>query len=100
MARWLRSVTGVTPVIAVSDDETASSDDPIAEFGADGATAPWIVSVRQVSEGVDITRLMVGVFLTNTVTELFYRQFIGRIARHEGTEVDVEAMSSTRTIRY
>ena len=34
-----------------------------------------------VSEGVDIPRLRVGVFATNTTTELFFRQAVGRIVR-------------------
>jgi hypothetical protein len=33
----------------------------------------------------------VGVYLTNYVTELFFRQFVGRVARNQGTEVDKEA---------
>ena len=47
---------------------------------ADG-DAPWIVAVRMVSEGVDIPRLRVGVYATNTVTELFFRQAVGRLVR-------------------
>jgi superfamily II DNA or RNA helicase len=42
---------------------------------------PWIVAVRMVSEGVDIPRLRVGVFATNTTTELFFRQALGRLVR-------------------
>jgi superfamily II DNA or RNA helicase len=68
---------GVTPVIATSDDPGAS--DKISRF-ADGI-APWIVAVRMVSEGVDIPRLRVGVYATNTVTELFFRQAVGRLVR-------------------
>ena len=90
VARWLKDVTGETPVIAVSDDEVAPGE-PVEAFGATGATAKWIVSVRQVSEGVDIPRMMVGVYLTNYTTELFFRQFIGRVARNQGTDVDKEA---------
>jgi hypothetical protein len=41
----------------------------------------WIVAVRMVSEGVDIPRLRVGVFATNTTTELFFRQAVGRLVR-------------------
>ena len=46
--------------------------------------APWIVAVRMVSEGVDIPRLRVGVYATNTVTELFFRQAVGRLVRWRG----------------
>jgi hypothetical protein len=34
-----------------------------------------------VSEGVDIPRLRVGVYATNTITELFFRQAVGRLVR-------------------
>jgi hypothetical protein len=67
----------VKPTIATSDDPSAS--EKISRF-ADGI-APWIVAVRMVSEGVDIPRLRVGVYATNTVTELFFRQAVGRLVR-------------------
>jgi hypothetical protein len=86
-------VTGEMPAVAVSDPDriegTAAQGDPIEDFKK--STAKWIVSVRQVSEGVDIPRLMVGVYLTNYVTELYFRQFVGRVARFQGTEFDEEA---------
>ena len=34
-----------------------------------------------VSEGVDVPRLRVGVYATNSRTELFFRQVIGRFIR-------------------
>ncbi len=68
---------GVSPTIATSDDPSAS--EKISRF-ADGI-APWIVAVRMVSEGVDIPRLRVGVYATNTITELFFRQAVGRLVR-------------------
>jgi len=77
IAGVLEERLGVTPTIATSDDPSAS--DKISRF-ADGI-APWIVAVRMVSEGVDIPRLRVGVYATNTVTELFFRQAVGRLVR-------------------
>lgn len=65
-------------VVATSDDPTASRR--IARYSA--GDDPWIVAVRMVSEGVDIPRLRLGVFATNTVTELFFRQAIGRLVRY------------------
>lgn len=41
----------------------------------------WIVAVRMVSEGVDIKRLFVMVYATNILTELFFRQAVGRVVR-------------------
>ncbi len=77
IARILRVEHGVHAPVATSDDPDAS--DKIAAFGA--STEPWIVAVRMVSEGVDIPRLRVGVFATNTTTELFFRQALGRLVR-------------------
>ncbi|HKJ55467.1 MAG TPA: DEAD/DEAH box helicase [Nitriliruptoraceae bacterium] len=63
--------------VATSDDPTASAR--IADFAA--GDDDWIVAVRMVSEGVDIPRLRVGVWATTTVTELFFRQAVGRVVR-------------------
>lgn len=51
----------------------------------------WAVAVRQVSEGVDVRRLMVLAYATNWRTSLFFRQAVGRIMRYEGTDEDIEA---------
>jgi hypothetical protein len=63
--------------VATSDDPDAS--ERIAKFAA--SDDEWIVAVRMVSEGVDIRRLRVGVWATTTVTELFFRQAVGRLVR-------------------
>lgn len=81
IARILREQTGVRATLATSDDPTASRK--IADFTeGDG---PWIVAVRMVSEGVDIPRLRVGVYATHTVTDLFFRQAVGRLVRASGS---------------
>ena len=77
IAAVMQERLGISPTIATSDDPSAS--DKISRF-AEGI-APWIVAVRMVSEGVDIPRLRVGVYATNTVTELFFRQAVGRLVR-------------------
>ncbi len=77
IADVIRRRHGVEPVIALSDDPSAS--DRIAAFAR--SDDPWIVAVRMVSEGVDIPRLRVGVFATTTTTAMFFRQSVGRIAR-------------------
>lgn len=87
IAKILKQRCGVDAVVAVSDDPQASRR--IAEFS--GSNTPWIVAVRMVSEGVDIPRLRVGVFATNTTTELFFRQAVGRIVRWIRGVVDQKA---------
>ena len=67
----------IRPTVATSDDPMASAR--IARYAK--SSDPWIVAVRMVSEGVDIPRLRVGVFATNTTTELFFRQALGRLVR-------------------
>jgi len=80
IARILKERLGVRATVATSDDPAASRK--IAEFSeGDG---PWIVAVRMVSEGVDIPRLCVGVYATHTVTDLFFRQAVGRLVRATG----------------
>jgi superfamily II DNA or RNA helicase len=80
IANILHERLGVTPVIATSDDPEASKK--ISAFSR--SNVPWIVAVRMVSEGVDIPRLRLGVYATNTVTELFFRQAVGRLVRWTG----------------
>lgn len=77
VARLLRTRHGVDAVVVTSDDPDAS--ERIATFAR--SREPWIVAVRMVSEGVDIPRLRVGVYATTTVTELFFRQAVGRLVR-------------------
>ena len=51
----------------------------------------WIVSVAMISEGVDIKRLRVLVYLANALTELAFRQAIGRVVRTAGPLDDTRA---------
>ena len=76
-ARLIRFKFGVDAEIVVSDDPDASKK--IANFAK--GNRPWLVAVRMVSEGVDIPRLRVGVYATTVVTELFFRQAVGRFVR-------------------
>jgi superfamily II DNA or RNA helicase len=87
IARLLRDRFGVPADVVVSDDPGASRT--IEEFSRNDR--PWMVSVRMVSEGVDIPRLRVGVFATTTSTELFFRQAIGRFVRWQAGQVSQKA---------
>jgi superfamily II DNA or RNA helicase len=87
MVELLRTI-GETPVI-VTSKEDEDSVDVIEEFRA--STKRWLVSVRQVSEGVDIPRLRVLAYLTNYVTDLAFRQLVGRVARRQENETDDSA---------
>ncbi len=51
----------------------------------------WLVSVAMVSEGVDIKRLRVLLYLPNSMTELAFRQAVGRVVRTMGPDDDTRA---------
>jgi superfamily II DNA or RNA helicase len=76
-ARQLEAITGRKPTVVLSDDPRASSK--ISAFSA--SNDRWMVAVRMVSEGVDVPRLMVGVYATSTSTPLFFAQAVGRFVR-------------------
>lgn len=75
---------GQNPVLAISEEPEA--DERIRQFA--GSSDPWLVSIRKVSEGVDIPRLRVGVYATPWLTELFFRQVVGRLVRTRPDEED------------
>jgi superfamily II DNA or RNA helicase len=81
-AQILTRITGERPAVA-----HGSQQDPkkIIDDFRDSDQA-WIVAVKMVSEGVDIPRLAVGVYATNTGTPLFFRQVVGRFVRTRPNE--------------
>jgi superfamily II DNA or RNA helicase len=76
-ARVLHELTGVRPVVVLSDESGSSRR--IEEFSH--SSEMWMVAVRMVSEGVDVPRLAVGVYATNASTPLYFAQAIGRFVR-------------------
>ncbi len=76
-AKQLEAITGRKPTVVLSDDPKAGSK--ISAFSA--SNDRWMVAVRMVSEGVDVPRLMVGVYATSTSTPLYFAQAVGRFVR-------------------
>ncbi len=76
-AGMLRSITGASPTVVLSDDPKASGK--IGAFTE--SDERWMVAVRMVSEGVDVPRLAVGVYATSVSTPLFFAQAVGRFVR-------------------
>src|SRR5690606_19513161 len=76
-AALLKKLTGKAPVLVLSDDPAASRKIKAYNEG----NQEFIVAVRMVSEGVDIRRLMVLVWLTSYQTPLFFAQAVGRVLR-------------------
>jgi superfamily II DNA or RNA helicase len=76
-AAVLNRIAGEKPVVVLSDEKASSTK--IEKFTT--GQSRWMVAVRMVSEGVDVPRLAVGVYATNTGTPLFFSQAIGRFVR-------------------
>jgi superfamily II DNA or RNA helicase len=81
-AKILHQITGEEQVVVVSDDPMASAK--LKKYAS--GTSKWLVAVRMVSEGVDIPRLMVGVYATEIKTEMTFRQIVGRFVRTRPNE--------------
>jgi superfamily II DNA or RNA helicase len=77
LASVVEQITGAKPPVVVSDE--ADSAKQLEEFKKNNSR--WLVSVKMVSEGVDIPRLRIGVYFTIVKAELFFRQAVGRFVR-------------------
>lgn len=83
------AVTGHRPIVACSRTHDANDPSPAnALKGFSQSHDPWIVAVNMVSEGIDIRRLRVVVYLTNRLTLLAFRQIVGRVVRTDAANVD------------
>jgi len=83
------NVLGFRPVVACSrlfDRNDPGPADAIRYFRT--SHDPWIVAVNMISEGVDIPRLRVVIYLTNRLTLLSFRQIVGRVVRTDPANVD------------
>ena len=76
-AAILDRITGEKTTVVLSDDPQSSKK--LEVYGR--SNQRWISAVRQVSEGVDVPRLAVGVYATSSSTPLFFAQAIGRFVR-------------------
>lgn len=79
------------PVDVVHSDMTDASD-RITEFSR--SSRRWLVSVKMVSEGIDIPRLVVGVYCSDIITEMWFRQVVGRFVRRR----DADSVETSATI--
>jgi superfamily II DNA or RNA helicase len=87
MAKLLEMIEGEAPIIVHS--QMNNPDARIKAFR--NTNKRWIVSVAMISEGVDIRRLRVLVHLPNALTELAFRQAIGRVVRTQGPDDDTRS---------
>ncbi|NEQ51858.1 MAG: DEAD/DEAH box helicase family protein, partial [Leptolyngbya sp. SIO3F4] len=84
ISELIHKKTGIAPLLVTSDNKDAS--DKIEEFATERGegSSRWIVAVKMVSEGVDIKRLRVAIYASNIMTEMYFRQFTGRVIRMIG----------------
>jgi superfamily II DNA or RNA helicase len=87
IAKLLEMIEGEAPIVVHS--KGANADSKIRAYK--NTTKRWIVSVAMVSEGVDIPRLRVLLYLPSALTELAFRQAIGRVVRTTGPNDDSSA---------
>lgn len=87
MASLIEMIEGEPAQVVHS--QLANSDQKIKAFRK--SNARWLVSVAMVSEGVDIKRLRLLVYLPNALTELAFRQALGRVVRTDSAEDDTRA---------
>lgn len=80
-AQLIELQEGIRPLLAHSDMPSAERN--IQRFRT-GTNHRWLVSVGMVAEGVDIQRLRVLVYLPKAMTELAFRQAVGRVVRNHG----------------
>lgn len=89
VAQKIKEITGSTVESVTSDD--AASRGRIEAFtnGSD----PFLCAIRMVSEGVDIPRVRMILFLSYTDSEMLFRQIVGRCVRYiDGKEDDTAAL--------
>lgn len=87
MVKLIELMEGEKPAIVHS--QMPNADGKIESFRH--TDKRWIVSVAMISEGVDIPRLRVLIYLPSALTELAFRQAIGRVVRTNGPDDDTRA---------
>lgn len=71
--RDVTTITHDTPAASEKIEQWARSNDRI------------VVAVKMISEGIDIKRLRIGVYLSSVLTQMFFSQFVGRFVRWDGS---------------
>lgn len=87
MVKLIELIEGETPILVHS--QLPNPESKIRAFR--NTNKRWLVSVAMVSEGVDIRRLRLLVYLPHALTELAFRQAIGRVVRTAGPDDDTRA---------
>ncbi|MDC0979046.1 DEAD/DEAH box helicase family protein [Gammaproteobacteria bacterium] len=87
MAELIEKIEGEKPIVVHS--KMPNAEGKIEAFR--NTDRRWLISVAMVSEGIDIKRLRVLVYLPSALTELAFRQSVGRVVRTRGYDDDTRA---------
>jgi superfamily II DNA or RNA helicase len=82
-ANLIKTVEGEAPILVHNKVQNPDSKIDLFRKTPD---MRWLVSVAMVSEGVDIPRLRVLIYLSSALTELSFRQAVGRMVRTNGPD--------------
>jgi superfamily II DNA or RNA helicase len=77
LAEIIQKICGEPPTVVTVDTPDALN---MIEAHA-RSLRRWIVAIKMLSEGVDVPRLRVGVYASNILTEMYFRQVVGRLVR-------------------
>lgn len=84
LAGLLKTVTGLRPVVVHSRPDSDGDAKLLRKFKE--SDDQWLVSVRMVSEGIDIPRIRVICWMTNYMTQLYFEQLVARGLRGPRSE--------------
>jgi superfamily II DNA or RNA helicase len=85
----IKQITSHSPEVVTSDDSTSRGK--LENFCK--SSEPFLCAIRMVSEGVDIPRIRMVLFLSYTDSEMLFRQIVGRCCRYQdGKEDDTAAL--------
>ena len=87
MAEILYELEGERPIVV--HNQIPNSEGKIEAYR--NSDKRWIVSVQMIGEGIDIPRLRVLCYLPKSMTELSFRQALGRVVRNYGPLDDTRA---------
>ena len=87
MVKLIEKMEGETPAIVHTQVPNVESKIDAFRY----TDKRWLVSVAMISEGVDIPRLRVLIYLPHALTELALRQALGRVVRTAGPDDDTRA---------
>jgi superfamily II DNA or RNA helicase len=80
IGKRIKNIYGDDYCVVIHSDSDENSNKQISKFK--DSRMPWIISVQQISEGVDIPRIRVIGYCHTITTELFFRQVSGRGVRN------------------